>query len=146
MKELSNLVSAGKDRKTRGRGGSRGGTSGRGGKGQTARSGWKSSPSFEGGQMPLTRRQPKRGFCNTRFEKKFEIINLDSLGKIAGVDVITREVLQQHGLIKHDKTLIKLLGNGSVATRIEIHVDACSKSAREALEAQGGKVHLTQES
>lgn len=144
MSMLSNLTSAGKDRKRVGRGGSRGGTSGRGNKGQKGRSGANLGILFEGGQMPLTRRLPKRGFSNKRFCQEYEIVNLDRLNDLfdAG-EQVTRESLIAKGAIKgRDGYRIKILGKGALTKKLVVHVDACSQTAQEAIKAQGGEVRF----
>ncbi len=136
-----------KKRKRIGRGGSRGGTSGKGHKGQNARSGGGVSPSFEGGQMPLHRRLPKRGFTNARFKKHVEIISVERLDQIFAVgDTVTKELLVQRGVLKVPKGnspfILKVLGNGTLAKKLIIHADAFSKSAMKAIEDVGGEPHL----
>ena len=99
MFELDNLQSSGKKRKRIGRGGSRGGTSGRGGKGQKARSGGAVSPRFEGGQMPLYRRLPKRGFSNSSFSTQVQIVNVHQLNCFTNEEIVTKEMLLQAVLL-----------------------------------------------
>ena len=148
---LHNLPSAGKDRKRVGRGGSRGGTSGKGHKGQKARSGGKVDLGFEGGQMPLYRRIPKRGFTNAPFKDEIEIVDVARLEVAfeAGQEV-TRQALFEKGLIKCrkslTKSLVKVLGNAAITKKLIVHVDACSKAAKEVIESVGGEVRLTKES
>lgn len=126
----------------RGIGSGKGKTSGRGGKGQTARSGV-SINGFEGGQTPLHRRLPKRGFNNIFFTVFFPI-NLDKIqGLIDGGKIknnITKAALVSAGIIKTEKVLVKLLNKGALKTGITIEVDAASKSAISAVEKAGGKV------
>ena len=109
MLKLNNLTSAGKKRKRVARGGSRGGTSGKGHKGQKARSGPKISASFEGGQMPLSRRLPKRGFTNARFKKDVLVIDLDQLERYFDAEAqVDKAALAQKGLLKgHKKVSLK---------------------------------------
>lgn len=145
MLKLNNRVSIVKKKKRIGRGGSRGGTSGRGSKGQKARSGAgrKVLASFEGGQMPLHRRLPKRGFNNARFQAETVIITLDQLEKHFDVNArITKDSLISKGLVKNDVVLLKLLNNGTLTKKLHITVDACSASAMKAVIACGGEVHL----
>jgi large subunit ribosomal protein L15 len=145
LHELNELT---KKRKRVGRGGSRGGHSGRGETGQKSRSGVGLGLVFEGGQMPLTRRLPKRGFSNARFKKVVEILNLTTLEAAfdAGA-TITREELIARGLVRGATgATIKLLGKGEVSKRFVVHVDACSASARQAIVARGGEVVINQES
>lgn len=146
MLNLNTRVSICTKKKRIGRGGSRGGTSGRGHKGQNARSGAgrKINDSFEGGQMPIHRRLPKRGFTNGRFKKDFVLVSLDRLELIcAADDVVTKDFLKNKGLLRNTKTLVKVLGNGTLSKKITIKVDACSASAREAIVAQGGEIQIS---
>ncbi len=145
---LNNLTSAGKKRKRIGRGGSRGGTSGSGHKGQKARSGGKISAHFEGGQMSLSRRLPKRGFTNARFKVEFKVINLDKLESYfedgASID---KAALKNKGLIKSKNSFkLKVLGSGSLSKKLTIVADAFSGSAVKIIESLGGKAQLTKES
>ena len=147
MFQLSNLAPLTKKRKRVGRGGKLGGTSGRGHKGQKARSGHSKNPSeFEGGQMPLTRRIPKRGFTNP-FSTEYAVVNLASLEALfANNDTVDRAQLVEKGIIKKsDKSLIKVLGNGELHKSLTLHVDAISASAKKAVEERGGQVHLIKE-
>jgi large subunit ribosomal protein L15 len=142
MYELHSLVKTVKKRKTVGRGGSRGGTSGKGSKGQNARSGGRVGPMFEGGQMPLHRRLPKRGFNNTRFRQEWEIVSLKALeSRFEEGITINKELLVESRLI-NGKGFIKVLGGYQLSKKFEIEVHACSKSAIEAIEKVGGKVRL----
>lgn len=143
--ELSNLQSAPgseKNRKRvgRGRGSGSGKTSGRGQKGQKSRSGGSPHPWFEGGQMPLQRRLPKRGFTNI-FKKHFEVVNLGRLADIGGSDPITPELLREKGLIRK-MGAIKILGEGELKGAVTIHAHKFSKSAVSKLEQSGGKAVL----
>lgn len=148
MITLNNLVATNKKRKRVGRGGSRGGTSGRGHKGQKARTSGTVGPLFEGGQMPLHRRLPKRGFSNARFAQETEIINLAQLELSFDEGAqISKQDLIDKGFIKGKRGVrVKLLGNGAVTKKLVIDVDACSASARQAIEKQGGDVRIIQES
>ena len=144
MTMLSTLVATEKKRKRIGRGGSRGGTSGRGYKGQKARSGAHVGVLFEGGQMPLHRRLPKRGFSNARFARNFEIINLDNLeSAFENGAEITKVILHEKGLISSATTLVKVLGNGNLTKKLFVHVDASSKSAAQMIAKLGGEVRVT---
>lgn len=147
MFKLSNLFKLIKKRKTIGRGGSRGGTSGKGGKGQTARSGGSIHPSFEGGQMPLSRRLPKRGFNNKRFRKDIEIVGLDQLEKkFNNGDSVTREALIEKGLIKgRPGSSVKILGGKTLSKKFSVVADAFSGAASETIQKFGGEVILTNE-
>lgn len=144
---LNTLVSAGKKRKRIGRGGSRGGTSGRGHQGQGSRSGHKSAgPVFEGGQMPLTRRLPKRGFNNAPFRTEYQIVTLEQIEAVFQAnDEVSKTLLKQYGLISSESKLVKVLGNGSLSKKLTVHVDATSKPALKAIEDVGGKVVITKE-
>ena len=141
MFRLDELAPLKKKRKTVGRGGSRGGTSGRGHKGQKARSGGKIDSGFEGGQMPLYRRLPKRGFNNVRFAQEVKIINLDALNNI-DAEQITKELLIEKGIIKSHKKkpfLLKVLAKGIVDKPLTVVADLFSESAQKAIEQAGGK-------
>lgn len=146
MVTLNNLSPLTKKRKRIGRGGARGGTSGKGHKGQKARSGPHIGIIFEGGQMPLTRRLPKRGFSNAPFRKIYEVVNLKDLESFfeSGA-LINRESLIQSGLVKKSDTLVKILGNGTLNKKLVVHADAFSKSAADAIANKGGEVHITKE-
>lgn len=149
MFQLNKLARVVKKRKRVGRGGERGGTSGRGHKGQLARSGPSLPPVFEGGQMQLTRRLPKRGFNNKNFETTYLTVNIGELERVfkAG-DTVNRESLIEHGLIKPARSrrenLVKVLGTGKLTKKLTVQANAFSKAASDAIEAQGGKVVLPQ--
>ena len=135
-----------KKRVGRGIGSGKGKTSGKGHKGQKARSGV-AIKGFEGGQMPLHRRLPKHGFNNI-FRKQYTIIGLDDLqkaideGKIDNKKIINAKVLKDNGVINRIKDGIKLLGNGSINSKIEIEVTAASSSAKKAIEKVNGKISI----
>jgi len=146
MTQLSNLAPLAKKRKRIGRGGGRGGTSGKGHKGQKARSGPKIGVSFEGGQMPLTRRLPKRGFTNARFKITYELVSLEQLNNAFDADaVVTRAALGEKNIVKAGKELIKIQANGTLDKKLIVHADAFSKTAAEHIQAKGGEVHKVQE-
>lgn len=146
MFSLHELAQIKRKRKRVGRGGSRGGTSGKGHKGQRARSGGKVPTAFEGGQMPLIRRLPKRGFNNKRFKKAVAIVSLNDLNRFDEGTQVTREVLLEAGVINCPaKTSIKLLASGALEKKLVVHVDACSAAAAQAVAERGGEVHITQE-
>ncbi|HRN77698.1 MAG TPA: 50S ribosomal protein L15 [Candidatus Dependentiae bacterium] len=149
MAELHKLKSSGKKMKRVGRGGSRGGTSGRGHKGQRARTSGNAPAGFEGGQMPLYRRLPKRGFNNARFQCDTVIVNLVNLDSFNDGDVVTREELIERGIIKRYKSkkpfVVKILGDGELTKKLIIHADAFSQSAKQAVEQAGGEAKLNQE-
>ena len=142
MLQLNNRVKLTQKRKRVGRGGSRGGTSGRGHKGQKARSGGSVPAYFEGGQMSLSRRLPKRGFSNYKFKTEYELITLDHLNEFAeGDQTVTKEALVNAGLVKKN-CKVKLLATGALEKKIIVEIDACSKSAQSAVERVGGEVKL----
>ena len=152
MVQLENLSRLVKKRKRIGRGGSRGGTSGKGHKGQKARSGGSVPLAFEGGQMPLVRRLPKRGFTNARFRKTFNLINVEQLESVFDQGaIVNRESLVEKGLLKRQKgkksvdTLIKVLGNGVLSKKMTIYADAFSKSALKSIQDSGSEAHVTRE-
>jgi len=125
----------------RGVGSGRGKTAGRGTKGYNSRSGGGVRPGYEGGQMPLHRRLPKRGFANI-FRKKIAVINVRDLNKFDKGSVVDEAVLIAAGLVKGKKDGIKLLGHGEIKHSLEVKVNQISKSAREKIEAAGGKVEV----
>ena len=124
----------------RGIGSGLGKTSGKGHKGQWARSGGGVRPGFEGGQMPLIRRVPKRGF-NNHFKKTYSIVNLSVLENLEANSVVDMQVLAEKGLIKviKDSIGLKVLGNGSLSKALTVKASAFSASAKEAIEKAGGK-------
>lgn len=122
----------------RGIGSGLGGNSGKGGKGQTQRSGGKIRRGFEGGQTPLHRRLPKFGFTNEAFATHYEIVNLSQLANLNGD--VTIETLQKAGLI--NKGPVKILGNGKVTKALNVKVHKLSESAKKAIEAAGGKTEI----
>lgn len=148
MLKLNNLGApkgANRDTKRRGRGpgSGQGKTGGRGHKGQKARSGGGIPPWFEGGQMPLNRRLPKRGFTNI-FKKSFQLVNVDELEAVfeAGAK-IDNESLALAGLVKYLDRPVKLLGRGKVEKSLQIEVAKASRAAVAAVEAAGGSVTVT---
>jgi len=124
----------------RGTGSGTGKTSGRGHKGQKARSGYSKKAGFEGGQTPLHLRLPKRGFKNI-FRKEMQIVNLTDLKKCAPGEVSFKELLDK-GLIKSRKGPVKILGNGEIDKAYTVKASAFSKSAKEKIEAAGGKTEV----
>ena len=142
--DLSNLKPASgsvknKKRIGRGQGSGRGGTSTKGHKGAQSRSGYKRKLGFEGGQMPLYRRVPKFGFKNIN-RKEFRGVNISSLQKLVdekNINAIDLQVLIENGLVSKNE-LVKILGNGELKAKLEVTAHAFSKSAVEAIEAQGG--------
>lgn len=125
----------------RGPGSGSGKTAGKGHKGQKARSGGVKPAGFEGGQMPLQRRIPKRGFTNI-FRKEYAIVNLSDLAKITGTDPVTPEMLKQSGLINDMKDGLKVLGMGDFKVKLTVRAHKFSKSAVEKIQAAGGKAEV----
>ena len=128
-------------RKGRGHGTGNGKTAGRGHKGQGARSGGGVRVGFEGGQMPLSRRVPKRGFNNI-FAKPLEIVNLSALNAFEDGETVTVEALLAKGILSKCEYGYKVLGNGTVTKKLTVEASAFSASAKEAIEAAGGKAEV----
>ncbi|MFA5577587.1 MAG: 50S ribosomal protein L15 [Tissierellaceae bacterium] len=127
----------------RGIGSGLGKTSGKGHKGQNARSGGGVRPGFEGGQMPLFRRLPKRGFTNI-FAKEYAIVNVEELNRFPEDTVVTPELLFREGIVKRGKAKdgVKILGDGEVTTKLTVQAQKFSKTAAEKIEAAGGKAEV----
>ena len=123
----------------RGDGSGHGGTSTKGHKGQNARSGGRVRPGFEGGQMPLSRRLPKRGFRNP-FRRNIVIINIDQLKRFPEGSVIDKDALLEAGLVNRVGDGIKVLGKGNIEYPISVKVDMISRGAKDKIEAAGGSV------
>jgi len=142
LNELSPAPGSIKNTKRRGRGhgSGLGKSAGRGNKGAGQRSGFKRRPWFEGGQMPLARRLPMRGFTNN-FRKEFQIVNLKNIDKL-GLSNIDSKILFDHGLISSALKPVKLLGFGDIKSKIDIEITACSQSAKDKIEKIGGSVKL----
>ena len=140
LSELKAVPGSRKDRKRVGRGigSGTGKTSGRGHKGQKSRSGGNPHPWFEGGQMPLYRRLPKRGFTNI-FKKEYEIVNLAQIAGLETKDPITPEFLRGKGIVRR-VNFVKILGNGELSEAVTVHAQKFSRSAVEKIEKSGGKV------
>ena len=130
-----------KKRVGRGPGSGQGKTAGRGAKGQNSRAGGGTKPGFEGGQMPLTRRLPKRGFTNV-FREPWAIVNLRDLTNFPADSVVDEAALRQAGLVKNRPRRIKVLGQGEVTVPLVVKVQAVSAQARARIEAAGGKVEV----
>ncbi|MBP1907420.1 50S ribosomal protein L15 [Paenibacillus turicensis] len=143
LHELSPAPGSRKERKRvgRGTGSGTGKTSGRGHKGQNARSGGGVRPGFEGGQNPLYRRLPKRGFTNPT-RKEYAIVNIEELNSFAADTEVTPELLSAQGIIKNAKSGIKILGNGDVTVKLTVKANKFSQSAVEKIEAAGGKTEV----
>jgi large subunit ribosomal protein L15 len=131
-----------KKRVGRGPGSGAGKTAARGHKGQRSRSGVSRKPGFEGGQMPLTRRIPKRGFTNAPFKQEWEIVNLRDLRRFAPDSVVDLEALARAGLVSPRAVRVKLLGQGEVNSPLVVKVQAVSAQARARVEAAGGRVEV----
>ncbi len=125
----------------RGPGSGSGKTASKGHKGQKARSGGVKGAGFEGGQMPLQRRIPKRGFTNI-FRKEYAIVNLSDLSRISGVDTVTPELLKEKGTIADMKDGLKVLGMGELKQKMTVRAHKFSKSAVEKIQAAGGKAEV----
>ncbi|MBD2866287.1 MULTISPECIES: 50S ribosomal protein L15 [Paenibacillus] len=144
--KLHELTPAPGSKKTRNRvgrgiGSGNGKTSGKGHKGQNARSGGGVRPGFEGGQNPLYRRLPKRGF-NNRFRTEYAIVNLDELSQFSAGTEVTPELLLQSGVVKNPKDGIKILGNGELTVQLTVKANKFSQSAVEKIQAAGGKTEV----
>jgi large subunit ribosomal protein L15 len=144
MINLSNLSPSPGSRKPRkrlgrGHGSGHGKTSGRGHKGQKARSGSGVKPGFEGGQMPIQRRLPKRGFNNI-FRTEYAIVNIRDLHKMRSGSTVNLATLLKQGLIKASDTKVKILGDGELTKKFTVEVDKVSKSAQQKIESAGGSV------
>jgi large subunit ribosomal protein L15 len=144
--KLHELSPASKSRKVkrrlgRGVGSGRGKTAGRGSKGYNSRSGGGVRPGYEGGQMPIQRRLPKRGFTNV-FKKRIAVINIRDLSAFEGGSLVDETALAKAGLIKGKKDGIKLLGFGQINVVLNIKLNQVSKSAREKIKAAGGSVEV----
>lgn len=143
LHELSPAPGSNKDafRKGRGAGSGNGKTAGKGHKGQKARSGGGVRPGFEGGQMPLQRRVPKRGFVNI-FATKYATINVSDLEKFEDGAVVDAQALLESGLIKKTLDGVKVLGNGELTKKLTVNCAAFSASAKEKIEKAGGKAEV----
>ena len=130
-----------KKRVGRGHGSGLGRNSGRGDKGYHSRSGSKHRPWFEGGQMPLHRRVPKRGFSNFLFKKEFQIVNLSDLNIIQSEE-INPAVMKENGLVKYSLRPIKILGDGEIDKKMNVTASAFSSSAKSKIEKAGGTVEV----
>lgn len=144
---LNNIRSGGKSthKKKRlgcGPGSGHGKTSGRGHKGSKSRSGYSIAPGFEGGQMPMYRKLPHRGFSNYEFHKNFSVVNIGDLENVEVDGVIDADVLISAGLVRNKALPIKVLGDGDLTKNIKIKADKCSASAKAKIESLGGEVIL----
>ncbi len=144
LHELSPVAGSTKERKRIGRGpaSGQGKTAGKGHKGQKARAGRGIRPGFEGGQMPLQRRIPKRGFNNI-FRTEYATVNVSSLDKVFNDgDTVTIEALVASGLVKKTLDGVKVLGNGEISKKLTVQVNAYSETAKSKIEAAGGKAEV----
>ena len=144
LHELRPNDKAFKERKRvgRGPGSGLGKTSGKGHKGQNARSGGGVRPGFEGGQLPLFRRLPKRGFSNVKFKTEYAVINLSDLNKFEDGEIVTPEILKEMGILKNQLDGVKVLGNGKLEKKLTVKAHRFSKTAQEAIEKMGGKAEV----
>ena len=142
--KLNELETLKKDRKRRGRGpgSGNGKTSGKGEKGQNARSGGGVRLGFEGGQLPLFRRLSKRGFNNYNFRTNYAVINLSDLEKFADGTEVTPELLIENGIIKKQLDGIKVLGHGTLTKKLNVKANKFSTTAKEKIEAIGGTTEV----
>ncbi len=146
LHELKNVAGAihRKKRVGCGEGGGHGKTSGRGGKGQSARSGSSIRPGFEGGQMPLYRKLPHRGFNNANYRVSYTTVNVGDLAKLAdSVSEVNAEVLSQNGLIRRGETQIKVLGDGEITRAFKVTATKFTESAKAKIEKAGGQAIST---
>ncbi len=144
LHDLSPAEGSRKKRKRKGRGvgSGLGKTAGRGTKGHNARSGGGTRPGFEGGQMPLHRRLPKRGFKNAVFKTRVETVNIRDLKRFENGSVVDRDALRAAGLVTRRAVQVKVLGQGDIDTALTLKVQAASRGAREKIEAAGGRVEV----
>ena len=143
LHELTYTEGSRKDRKRigRGHGSGQGKTAGKGHKGQNARSGGGVRLGFEGGQTPLFRRLPKRGFTNIN-RKDYAVVNLDTLNRFEDGTEVTPVVLKEAGIVKNEKAGIKVLADGELTKKLTVKAAKFSKSAQEAIEAAGGSIEV----
>jgi len=125
----------------RGIGSKLGKTAGKGNKGQKSRKGYSRRPGFEGGQMPLHRRIPKRGFHNP-FDRDFAVVNVEMLNGFAAGETVTPDALVARGLMRRERDAVKILGDGNLKVALTVCAHAFSKSAQEKITGAGGKVEL----
>jgi large subunit ribosomal protein L15 len=144
LEELKPAIGATHSRKRvgRGAGSGLGKTSGRGEKGQKARSGVSLRPTFEGGQSPLFKRIPKRGFSNYRFKTRYSVINVGDLNVFDDNTVVTPELLRERKLVKKQLSGIKILGNGILEKKLTVKANVFSETAKQKIETSGGKTEV----
>ena len=143
LHDLSPAAGSTKERKRIGRGpaSGQGKTAGKGHKGQLARAGRGMRAGFEGGQMPLQRRVPKRGFNNI-FRTEYAVVNISALDAFNDGDTVTVEALVEKGIVKKTLDGVKILGNGEISKKLTVQVNAFSDSAKSKIEAAGGKAEV----
>ena len=130
-----------KKRSGRGHGSGLGRTAGRGEKGYHARSGSKNRSWFEGGQMPIHRRLPKRGFSNSLFRKTYQVVNLQAINEL-GLETVDAQILHEKGLVRSALQPIKILGDGNIESSVKVTASCFSKSAKEQIERAGGCIEV----
>ncbi|HIB73031.1 MAG TPA: 50S ribosomal protein L15 [Candidatus Marinimicrobia bacterium] len=130
-----------KKRSGRGHGSGLGRTAGRGEKGYHARSGSKNRSWFEGGQMPIHRRLPKRGFSNSLFRKTYQVVNLQAINEL-GLETVDAQILHEKGLVQSALQPIKILGDGNIESSVKVTASCFSKSAKEKIEQAGGSIEV----
>ena len=142
LHELSPAAGSAKDawRKGRGPGSGNGKTAGKGHKGQNARSGGGVRPGFEGGQFPIYRQHPKRGFNNARFATNYAIVNVEDLNRFVEGTVVDMDVLLAAKVVRKELDGLKVLGNGELTKKLTVKAAVFSATAKEKIEAAGGKV------
>lgn len=142
VKRLAGSQRVARKRVGRGYGSGLGRQSGRGNKGQKARSSGLTRPGFEGGRMPLFRRLPKRGFTNAKFRTRYTIVNLGALNLFADGETVNLERILEKGLVSAETPFLKILGDGRLERRLRIEAHRFSKSARAKIAAAGGSVRI----
>ena len=142
LHELENKNKKSRKRVGRGPGSGLGKTAGRGENGQNSRSGGGVGLGFEGGQLPLFRRIPKRGFNNANFTKRYAIVNVGDLNDFKDGSVIDFNTLKEKGLVTKELTGLKVLGNGELSKKLTVKASKISKSAKEKILAAGGKIEV----
>lgn len=142
LHELENINKKSRKRVGRGAGSGLGKTSGKGHKGQNARSGGGVRAGFEGGQLPLFRRLSKRGFNNYNFRTVYAIVNVEDLNRFDDGTVVDLELLMKSGLVKKELDGVKILGDGKLEKKLTVKASKFTNSAKEKIEANGGKIEV----
>lgn len=144
LSQLNEMSDRYKDRKRRGRGhgSGLGKTSGRGHKGDGARSGSKFRPHYEGGQMPLFRRVPKRGFSNARFKKHYDIVNVEQLAAFSAGETVNHAALVEKSILSGRRGDLKILGDGELSVKLTVEAAKFSAQARRKIEECGGEAKV----